>query len=50
MTCQICDGPQKLIGNLGSRAYLRCINCGMDSSIDVHKALYENYEEAEEYV
>jgi hypothetical protein len=35
MTCQICDGQQKILGYLGDRMQLRCVNCGMDSSKSV---------------
>lgn len=31
-TCPACGGPLALLGSLGSREWLRCLDCGLESS------------------
>ena len=31
--CQLCGGPLTLLGQLGNRTHLRCVSCGMESSV-----------------
>lgn len=37
MSCVMCDGQLKILGQLGSKLWLRCINCGIDQSEDIEQ-------------
>jgi len=36
LECSVCGGELTSLGVLGRREHLRCRNCGMDSSREVH--------------
>lgn len=35
MSCQICNGPLMLLGQLGTRVHFRCCSCGMDANMEL---------------
>lgn len=47
MNCPICNGEAFAMGNLGTKVWLRCQNCGMEFSREV--ADTEDEEESEPY-
>ena len=39
--CPLCDGPLMFLGQLGNRVHARCRNCGMDTSWEIARDIFD---------